>query len=190
MPRKKFDPSNLNVLVSPDRYASLDEHRVLAMLPMLKHHVLADVGCGPGFFTVPLAKYVFDGRVYAIDIQQPMLDATKVAVDKVRLTNVDYLLSQESKLPLESDSLDGALMAFVLQEAEDRPALLKEVKRCMRKSAWLGILEWHAKETAVGPPLEQRIAEADLQKAVQKLGFRFNRRLDLNSNQYMQVWRR
>ena len=98
------------------------------------------LGCGPGFFTVPIAKYVFDGKVYAVDIQQKMLDAVKDSVEKVRLGNVEPVLSKENKLPLDDDSIDGAFLAFVLQEAEKPVSLLKQVKRCLRKGGWLAIL--------------------------------------------------
>lgn len=38
---------------------------------------VADIGCGPGYFTVVMARMVAPGgRVYAVDLQQEMLDMT------------------------------------------------------------------------------------------------------------------
>ena len=183
----KFDPDNKDLLLSKDR---MDPHRLISLIPILPYHQVADIGCGPGYFTVPLAKFVFDGRVFALDVQQEMLDATQKAVDAVRLSNVEVTLSEEKKLPLESDSLDGALLAFVLQEASSARMLLREAKRCLKKSGWLAILEWYKREMDDGPPLGQRIDEDEMLAMTEKAGLRFATRRDLNDKQYMVMVRK
>ena len=186
----KFNPKSKELLLSEDRRKGLDIHRLLSLMPILHHHQVADIGCGPGFFTIPLAKYLFDGKVYALDIQQEMLDATREEVEGVNLTNVELMLSAEKQLPLEDDSLDGALMAFVLQEANSRTALLKEVWRCLRQSGWFTILEWHKTKTNSGPPQKQRIEQDKMLAMAEKQGFRIRARRDINPDQYMLMLRK
>ena len=136
MPRK-FDPKNADVLLSSERRDSLDFYRVLSLIPVRTHHVVADIGCGPGYFAVPLAKYLFDGELFALDVQQEMLNIAKRELDQIHLTNVKLLLSEESRLPLEDHSLDGAFSAFMMHEADDRTALLSDIRRCLRRRGWL-----------------------------------------------------
>ena len=187
---RKFDPEKKGVLVAPERYEKLDPLRVLSFLPMLPYQHIADVGCGPGFFTVPLGKYVFDGRVYALDIQQEMLDAAKKAVDDIHLTNVEFKLTKEDKIPLEDASLDGVFIAFVVHEAESAAGMLEEAERALRKGGWLAILEWYKREMETGPPLEDRIDESDMGEMAQKAGFHLQVKHNLNDNQYMLVMRK
>jgi ubiquinone/menaquinone biosynthesis C-methylase UbiE len=187
---KKFDPKNKDVLLSPGRQERLDVQRVISLLPMGPHHVVADIGCGPGYFAVPLGKYLFQGKVFAIDVQEEMLEATKEALKRIHLTNVEVLLSEESKFPMQDGDLDGAFAAFVVHEAEDPSGMLAELERCLRPGGWLALLEWHKREMDSGPPLEERIEEADLLEMAQKAGFRLERRHSLNSDQYMLVMRR
>ena len=187
---KKFDVSKKNVLLNPERAKRLDVHRIMATVPILTYHQVADVGCGPGFFTVPLAKYLFDGKVFAIDVQPEMLDACQSLVKEFRLTNVEYLHSKESQLPLETSSLDGVFMAFVLQEANAKKALLKDVTRVLKKGGWLAILEWYKKDTENGPPIARKIPMEEMRKATEALGFRFTSRLEINRDQYMIVMRK
>ena len=189
-PKTKFDPKNKDVLLSAERRRSLDTHRLLSVLPMFAHHWVADIGCGPGYFTVPIAKYLFDGKVFALDIQTEMLDATRGALEKLHLTNVDIMRSKETKLPLEDESLDGALLSFVLQEATNPKALLKDTRRCLKKSGWLAILEWHKREMDDGPPVEQRIDESEMRALTEELGYRMTSRRDLNGDQYMVLVRK
>ena len=191
MPSKvKFDPKDMGVLLSSERRASLDSHRLLSTLPIAFHHVVADIGCGPGYLTIPLGKYLFDGKVFAIDVQKEMLDATQEALDAINLTNVEVMKSTERKLPLEDQSLDGALAAFVLQEATSPVSLLKEAWRCLKKSGWLVILEWDKREMAEGPPVKQRIDIDEMRAMTDKIGFRLTAHRALNGKQYMMTMRK
>ena len=191
MPTKvKSDPKKMDVLLSSERRRTLDTHRLLSLIPIHLHHVVADIGCGPGYFTIPLGKYLFDGKVFALDVQQEMLDATRTALDAIHLTNVEVMRSKESKLPLEDDSLDGALAAFVLQEASNARALLKDTLRCLKKTGWLAVLEWNNQDVDGAPPLTQRIEEGKLLGMAEKLGFRITARHSLSGNQYMIVMKK
>jgi ubiquinone/menaquinone biosynthesis C-methylase UbiE len=191
MPKKsKFDPKNMHVLTSPERRRAIDTFSLLSRLPIRSHHVVADIGCGPGYFTVPLAKYVHDGKVHALDVQQEMLDAVQAALREERLSNVNVALSKERTLPLEDQCLDGVLMAFVLQEATSPKALLTEVRRCMRRTGWLAVLEWHKRETDEGPPVERRIDPDQIEAMASQLGFRLINRSELNPDQYMVLVRK
>ncbi len=185
-----FDPDIKEVLLSSDRQRSLDVFRVTSLIPIFPHHVIADIGCGPGFFTVPLAKHVFDGEIYAIDVQQEMLDAAKEGLERIRLTNVELILSKDDRLPLDDDSLDGALAAFVVHEAENPKSLLEDTRRCLRRGGWIALLEWNKREMEEGPPLEDRIYELDLYEMAYETGFRSLGRYTLNDNQYMLVMRK
>ena len=185
----KFDPRNKEILLSPARRKSLDMYRLLSLIPILPHLAIADIGCGPGFFTVPLAKYLWDGKLFAVDIKQEMLDAAKEAVDSERLSNVEFVKSTERRLPLKKDSLDGSVVAFVIQEAAGRESLLKEIRRCQRTPGWAVILEWHKKKSKEGPPFQQRIKDTDMMNLLEKTGFRVSTKRDLNNQQYMIVAR-
>ena len=187
---RKFDPSNKDVLISSQRQQSLDAFRVMSLIPVRPYHVVADVGCGPGYFAIPLAKHVFDGKVFALDVQQEMLDATQEELKRINLTNVDLVLFKESKLTLEDDSLDGALLAFALHEADSPHDLLKDVRRCLRNGAWVALLEWEKREMEEGPPLKERIDEPELSEIALKAELQFTARHSLNENQYMLVMRK
>jgi len=191
MPTKvKFDPKNKEMLISQDRRNAMDVYKLLRIFPILSHHAVADIGCGPGFFTIPIAKMVFDGKVYALDVQEEMLDVVREQVKKINLSNVEVLKSQERKLPLEDESLDGAVAAFVLQETSNPRTLLKEAMRCLKTHGWLVVLEWYKTEMDEGPPQSQRIAMDDMKDMTEKVGFRVREARDLNGKQYMVLARK
>ena len=187
---QRFDPANYSVLLAPERKEYLDPDRVISVLPIRPYHKVADIGCGPGFFTIPLAKYVSQGRLYALDVQEEMVEACLQKLASVHLTNVDVLLCQDTEFPVENESLDGAFAAFVLHEAQDKEGFLKAVLALLQKGGWFTLIEWYKREMEDGPPLEGRITEDEVKDLAVKAGLRFVSQRDLNGKHYMMQFRR
>lgn len=177
-------------LMGPDRAQSLDTFLILSMSGINLHDTVADIGCGPGFFTVPLAKYLVSGKLYALDVNDEMLDACRHTVEQARMGNVEILKCGEFEFPLDNGSVDGALLAFVVQQSPDKAKFLRVVAELIHPRGWCTILEWYRKETETGPPLERRIDPPDLQTLAENSGFRQLDWRDLNGEQYMVTLRR
>jgi len=63
-----------------------------------------EVGCGPGFFTIPAAKIVEEkGMVYAIDINPFAVETVQRKVRREGLRNVKVLLTDASKTSLPDE---------------------------------------------------------------------------------------
>ena len=188
MTTHKFDPANMDQLLSSERQEMLDIFRILSLLPLRPYHVAADIGCGPGLFTIPLAKALPGGKVYALDIQEEMTEACQRRVQEARLGNVEVMLTEETGFPLERGSLDGAFVAFVLHSQIDRAGFLRSVMDLLKPGGWLAQLNWHLiPETTQGPPPERRIAVEEVLRLMEEVGFRTVLRRELNDQQYMMV---
>jgi ubiquinone/menaquinone biosynthesis C-methylase UbiE len=185
---KKYDPAVKEALLAKDRADSLDTHRVMSFLPLMPYQEVADMGCGPGYFTIPLAKFTFDGKVFALDIHQEMLDAVREAADEVRLGNVETVLSKEAKVALGKETIDGALAAFLLSDVAKPAKVLKDMHASLRNGGWLGVIE----ETLIGDngaDAEVSLSESDISDLVLDAGFRFTGRYDISATNYMLVFR-
>ena len=168
----------------------IDPAQLLALLPLRPYQTIADIGCSLGDFTISLAKYLFDGKVYAVDSQQKTLDTLATRLQQIRLTNVEMVRSTKRNIGLDQESLDGALMPFILHNAEDKEALLEQVLRALQRSGWLAVLEWHKKETAEGPPLEERLARQEVEELTKAAGFRSVERRNMSTGEYMVLLRK
>ncbi len=191
MTTHRFDPANMDRLLSVQRQEQLDVYRILSLLPLTNDQAVADIGCGPGFFTIPLAKYLWDGKVYALDIQEEMVEACRRRVTEVRLGNVEVMLTPETELPLEGGSLDGALVAFVIHSQVDKVAFLKRVADLLKQSGWIAIIEWHLLPSPTqGPPPERRISVEEVLRLVEEVGLRIELRRELSDETYLLVVRK
>ena len=176
-------------LLSPERAETLDPLRVLSLCPINVYDTVADIGCGPGYFTLPLAKALVRGKVLALDLDDEMLVACRERVGEARLGNVEILKCSEFEFPIEAGSVDGVFLAFVIQANPDKGRFLKAVREVIQPRGWCSVLEWYGKETEMGPPLERRIDPVDLELMAREAGFRTMGWRDLNGDHYMMTLR-
>ncbi len=101
-----------------------------------------DLGCGPGFFTIEMAKLVGEtGKVIAADIQQGMLD--KVAV-KIRGTDLEHRIElhkcREDVIGI-SQKVDFILAFWMVHEVPDQKRLFEEMKTVLNHGGRIWVIE-------------------------------------------------
>jgi len=105
---------------------------------------LLDLGCGPGYFSVPMAQMVGDsGMVIAADIQEEMLVLCREAAEREGVASrIRYHRTAAESLALDLPPVLSFTLAFhVLHETADPGAILGEVHRFTRPSGLLLIAE-------------------------------------------------
>lgn len=181
----KFDPAHRERLEHSDRLRLLPPSELLARAGLEEGMVVADVGCGPGFFTLPAAQVVGSaGRVYAIDIQPEMLQAVQDKARRAGLFNIETVKAQESSVPLPNAVADVVLLAFVLHEAVDPAAFAREVARILTPGGHLLVLEWKKKQTPSGPPIGDRLTPEAAEGWLAGAGLRIVDRFEPNPDHY------
>lgn len=105
-------------------------------------NAVLDVGCGPGFFTVPMARLVGDrGRVYAVDIQPAMLARTERRAARAGvLDRVRTVLADRRSLRLP-ERADFALVFWVAHEVEDPGRFFAEIRSALEPRGRLLLIE-------------------------------------------------
>lgn len=87
-----------------------------------------DIGCGPGVFTIPMAKMVGkDGKVIAVDIQDKMLEiVNKKAINQKLDSRIQTQKCDASSLCVKTKA-DFVLTFYMVHEVPDQERFLKEV---------------------------------------------------------------
>ena len=183
----KFPVERREALIDPGRRRVLDPARIISLIPIKRDHVVVDVGCGNGFFTFPMADYLTHGKVYAVDMQNEMLQDVRNRVAAEGVKNVEAVLSEELVVPLQKGSADGIFSAFMFHETLEPSAFLRLMRGLLKPGGWLAILEWYKRETDSGPPLADRIEEQVCLKLLREAGFRLSAHPYLSDEHYMFV---
>jgi len=141
--------------------------------------MVADVGSGTGYFTWRLAEQVGPkGKVYAVDVQQEMLDLTKTAVAGHKVSNVEYVLATDSSPRLPERSVDLVFIAYAYHEFGDPDAMMAGIRRALKPGGRVVILEY-AKESKIAPasPLHKMSFE-EIRREIEPMGFVVDQLLD------------
>ncbi|MBL0385633.1 class I SAM-dependent methyltransferase [Tumebacillus sp. ITR2] len=181
----RFNPQHVAKLLNPDRLKMLPPEQIVDALQISQDDNVADLGCGPGVFTLPIAKRT-QRTVYAIDVERQMLELLQQRTEEAGVSNVQTVLSDAEKIDLPDQSVDKVLIAFVLHEVGDLNQAVQEVKRILRPNGNVLILEWEKKETEMGPPVHHRLDSNELQQVLVANGLQTEVKL-LNDNHYMVV---
>lgn len=186
---QKFDVRLRQELLSEQREAALQPESLLRRLGVRRGDTLADIGCGPGFFTIPAAEIVGEeGMVLAADIQGEMLSAVRSRAAERSLANVHVVKTSDKEIPIPSASCDIVLMAFVLDEVEQRSSFLHRAARLLKPGGRLAVLEWEKEQQPDGPPLADRISPEELLADASAAGLYLDEQRDLNDQQYLCVF--
>jgi len=181
----KFPVERADDLLSTSDPGAVDPNLLIAELPLRTDMTVADIGSGPGYFTVPLAKYLYDGTVYGIDVQQGMLDLIDSQAEAAHVNNIDTVLSKETKIPLDDATVDVALMSNVLHEASSPTRLIRDVARIVKKGGWIAIMEWRKEATRFGPPQKERVDLMEVEKLIGKLDLPIRARRIIAGTRYL-----
>jgi ubiquinone/menaquinone biosynthesis C-methylase UbiE len=141
--------------------------RVMADLGLRPGQVVADVGCGSGYFTLRLAGAVGrDGRVWATDIDRAALDGLRGRAQRAGVGNVEIAVSEPTNTRLPTAGVDTALLCQVLHEApaEVRLPLLRDIVRALKPGGLLYLLEWRKSREVTFDPYDRLIPRDDVVK--------------------------
>jgi ubiquinone/menaquinone biosynthesis C-methylase UbiE len=172
-----FDPKHIAALESEERRTWQNREEILEMLLLKPSYVVADLGCGSGYFTVPLSHKV--KKVYGIDIQKEMLTALEQKIRKQKILNIETLLSKENEIPLQNESVDLLLSVNTLHEFRDKKTIISEMRRVLKADGRAAIIDFKKEDSNVGPPISIRVSKEQAKRLFKKVGLRALKTHDL-----------
>lgn len=156
-----------------DRAAEM-KRRVIETLRLHPGDTAADVGCGDGFYTIPLSHFLGpSGRVYAEDISDVELIKLKEHLAKEGLQNVEVIKGDEDDPRLPADRLDAALIVNAYHEMTAHEAMLRHTLAALKPGGTFVLMEgiWEAREAQSRDEqikrhqLAPRLAKQEVEKA-------------------------
>jgi ubiquinone/menaquinone biosynthesis C-methylase UbiE len=182
-----FPPEDLGLLEGPDRDAYQRPDQIMDALQIGEGSVVGDLGAGGGWFTVRLARRVRpNGRVYAEDIQRQMIDAIERRIKREGLDkNVHTVLGSPDDPQLPPRSLDAALMVDAYHEVEQPVTLLRNLKRAMKPTGLIGIVNYKKDGGGPGPAMDMRVDPEKVIADARAAGLELRKRETFLRYQYM-----
>jgi ubiquinone/menaquinone biosynthesis C-methylase UbiE len=160
---------------------------VVAQSGLMQCQVVADLGCGSGFYAVPAAQMVGkEGVVFAVDVQEAKLAATVSIANQFGVKNIKVVRADLAKplLDIPTDSCDLVMIGNILHEINDKTALIQNTYRILKTGGKVLVVEWKRTATPFGPPLQNRVDQQQLEIMLMTAGLRKERELQADGYHY------
>jgi ubiquinone/menaquinone biosynthesis C-methylase UbiE len=142
---------------------------LISKLNIAPEHVVVDFGCGPGYFTVPLARIA--QKVIAVDVSSAMLDKA-AAHAKGNGLHVELIQADGTRIDLADACADEILLVHVFHEVEFADKVLGEFLRVLKPLGRLIIVEKTRGSrllgSRLGPPI---VSASDVKDEISRAGF-------------------
>ena len=163
-------------LVRPERDEEESASESFQKLELKPGMVLCDLGCGNGYWTLPMARKVGpEGAVYAVDIQPEMLQKLRQRADQFGLKNIRPVLGTIDNPKLPENKIDLLLMVDVYHEFSHPQSMLWEIRRSLTPTGVVALLEYRKEDPTVPIKLLHKMSKRQIMKEYQANGFKLVR---------------
>jgi SAM-dependent methyltransferase len=150
---------------------------------------VADVGAGVGYNTVRLARRVGPrGVVWATDLQPQMLRMLAENARGQQLRNIKLVRATPEDPKLPADAIDLILMVDVYHECSDPEATLKGLRKALKPTGRLVLVEFRAEDPEVPIKPEHKMTFEQVVRELEPQGFVFQERLEFLPWQHIIVF--
>lgn len=163
-----------NWLERPSRAEEEQPDKVLAYMDLKPGMIVADIGCGTGYYARKIAKEVAPGgMVYGVDIQPQMLDIMERLSKAENIENVEPVLGDEKDPKLPDGKIDWMILADVYHEFQYPEDMLREMLRDLAPEGKVCLLEYRAEKFRQGAHIkpEHRMSVKQVLKEWNQAGF-------------------
>ena len=176
---KSFDDPARDAWQLPDR--------VIAALAVKPGQSVADIGAGTGYFSVRLAKTPAAPRVFAVDIEQSMVDYVRARAKREGLANIVGIKADANRSNLP-EAVDVVLIVDTYHHLPERVAYFTALKALMKPGAKLAIIDFRKDAPGDGPPPEFRFTPDQISGELAKAGFTLQSHYDFLPRQMFLVY--
>jgi len=99
-----------------------------------------EIGCGTGFYLIPLAQRLSHARYYGIDVAPSMLTQAQAKLRNLGLDNCLLCQADAHRLPFRGQNFDFVLLSQVLHYLRDRSRVAEEIGQLCKPGARLLVI--------------------------------------------------
>ena len=130
------------LLDNPLRALFINPQTLADRIPIRPSDRVLEIGPGPGYFSLELARRIPQGHLELVDVQPQMLEKARRKLDDALIKNVGFTVADAGKpLPLPKASFDVAVLVTVLGEVSDPGVALESLRDVLKPNGILAIHE-------------------------------------------------
>ena len=161
---------------------------LIANLPLEPDFVVADIGAGTGYFSLPIAARVPQGRVLAVDIRPEMLEIISSRIVQSGIANVEPVLGGIDSPNLAASSIDLAFIVDAYHEFSHPFEMGQGLFEALKPGGQLVLIEYRGEDASVPIKRLHKMTAQQAGKEIRALGFRGPDVLDVLPQQHILIF--
>jgi ubiquinone/menaquinone biosynthesis C-methylase UbiE len=157
-------------LERPERAKEERTDKLLPLLGIKPTDVVADIGAGIGYFSFQISPLVPQGKVYAQDVQQEMLDVIEARKAKGEGANIVTVLGGIADTRLPPASVDLILLVDVYHEFSLPREMGQAMVRALKPDGRIALIEYRAEDDGVPIKALHKMSVTQAKKEMAVLG--------------------
>jgi ubiquinone/menaquinone biosynthesis C-methylase UbiE len=161
-------------LNNPVRRAFSNPARIVSSIRLTGSERVLEVGPGPGFYSVEIARRLTYGHLDLFDIQPEMLEKARRQLERAGFHNVGFTAGQAAEgFPFPDNTFDTAFLAAVIGEVPDKQACIRSLGRILKPGGQLVFAEAFPDPDRIGVQDLRNLAEPENFAFVEATGNRW-----------------
>ncbi|HUB56970.1 MAG TPA: class I SAM-dependent methyltransferase [Mycobacterium sp.] len=130
------------LLNNPIRRTLFKPARIIDKIGLTGAERVLELGPGPGYFSVEIARRLTEGRLELFDLQPEMLEKARQQLERAGLSNVGFTAGEASDgLPFPDNTFDIAFLSAVIGEVPDKQACIRSLGQVLKPGGRLVFVE-------------------------------------------------
>ena len=168
----------MNWLERPEREEEENTSILLKNMYIKPKDIIADIGAGSGYHVFKMAPLANKGTIYAVDIQDEMLEALRAKKEARNNQNIKIVKGGEKSVNLPENSVDKVLMVDVYHEFNYPKEMIASIKKALKPKGKLFLIEYRGEDRTVPIKELHKMTEAQAVKEMKAAGLTLERNDD------------
>jgi ubiquinone/menaquinone biosynthesis C-methylase UbiE len=173
-------------LERPERAEEEKPDQLVELLELKPGMSVADIGAGTGYISWRMAQKVgAEGKVYAVEIQQEMLDLLAKKMEARGVKNVEGVLGTIQHANLQPNSIDLAIMVDVYHEFSHPYEMMKSIASGLKPGGRVAFVEYRAEDPEIPIKRVHKMTEEQVKREAEAAGLVWEKTIESLPRQHV-----
>lgn len=177
-------------LERPDRESEEAPDLLVRELGLSHTDIVADIGAGTGYFTFRLSPLVPEGSVFAVDIQEEMLDIIRERMAREGVDNVIPVMGGIDNPRLPDGGVDLVLMVDAYHEFFHPLEMMRGIYDALRPGGRVALIEYRLEDPEVPIKRLHKMSEQQARAEMAAAGLEWVETRDILPRQHFMIFKK
>ena len=185
-----MDASGSDWLERPSRSKEENTDLIVKSMKLKPGMVVADIGAGTGYYTFRIAKQVPNGKVYAVEIQDELIDMLNKKKNEIGANHIEVVRGDTMSVNLPENTVDLAILVDVYHELSWPREIIQSIGKSLKPGGKILLVEYRGEDAELRiKPLHKTTVE-QLTREMKANGFIADERIDIFPIQHFLMFRK